>query len=292
VRSLKHLASDVGASAVHGVPHGTDFLAAHAAAQDLGVPYYLSVHDDLRHTARARPDRATLLSRLGHVWRSATHRFVISEELGEEYERRYGNAAWDLISDAAKPAPTSDRPRGSCAVYFNSSFVPYRANFAALISALGSLSEQAVDARLILRGADEPAVDWPVPVPLELLPFANDQQVALDYTRADVLYLPLPFEPEMVDLVRWSLSTKMVGFLAAGRPILYHGPRQAAAARLLGEHGAAVIVDSLEPSRVRAGLQEALDHAPELVANAYTLLRHRFDPAQVRHRFWQILLHP
>ena len=288
VQRLERLLRERGATAVHGLPHSTDFIAAREAAERVGIPFFLSVHDDLRHTLRARPDLGRVMKQVGRAWREAEHRFVISEAMGAEYDYRFGKAPWTLVSDVADPiadGPPTPQP-DRCDVYFMSSFFPYRDNFAVLVEALDQLGRDGASPRLVLRGAGQLALELPVPITLELLPFASDAEIANDLDDVDLLYLPLPFDEEMRDFVRFSLSTKMVTYLASGRPILYHGPPDAAAARLLADHGAGVIVPSLERDAVVGGVREARDRAHELGANALALARSRFAPEKVVTPFW------
>jgi hypothetical protein len=107
---------------------------------------------------------------------------------------------------------------------------------------------------------------------------------------ADVLYLPLPFCERHRDFVRLSLSTKLVSYLASGLPIVYHGPAEAAAARLLATYDAGVLVTSLDPRNVAQALVDARERADALGRNALALARTRFDPDAVRRRFWRPLM--
>ena len=126
-------------------------------------------------------------------------------------------------------------------------------------------------------------------IPVDVLPFADESAIAHDMERADVLYLPLPFGERHRDFVRLSLSTKLVSYLASGLPIVYHGPPEAAAARLLAAHDAGVLVTSLDPETIARALLDARERADALGRNALALARTRFDPDAVRRRFWRPL---
>jgi hypothetical protein len=110
-----------------------------------------------------------------------------------------------------------------------------------------------------------------------------------DISRSDLLYLPLMFEPEYRDMVAFSLSTKLVTYLASGIPILYHGPPNGAAYELLAANDAAILATSSDPAAVCAAISAGLERAGELAANARELARREFMLEYQRARFWRPL---
>jgi hypothetical protein len=61
----------------------------------------------------------------------------------------------------------------------------------------------------------------------------------------DILYCPYFFDEKRKEISRTSFPSKVTTYLAAGRPILYHGPDYASPAIFLREHGAAEFCHSL-----------------------------------------------
>ncbi len=124
---------------------------------------------------------------------------------------------------------------------------------------------------------------------VRVLPFGSEADVEADMHDADLLYMPLPFGAEDACFVRYSLSTKMITYLGSGIPILYHGPREAAAWELLSENAAAFTSDSPDPESVAATLREAIANpasAGARVAGALGLARRRFVIEDQRREFW------
>jgi glycosyltransferase involved in cell wall biosynthesis len=74
-------------------------------------------------------------------------------------------------------------------------------------------------------------------------------------SEADILYCPYWFDPVFVTEARLCFPSKLITYLAAGRPVLFHGPSYASPARFLKEHNAALFCHSLVPSEVAAALQ-------------------------------------
>jgi hypothetical protein len=126
-------------------------------------------------------------------------------------------------------------------------------------------------------------------VPLSVLPFGSVQDVRADIGASDLLYLPLMFEPTYRDMVAFSLSTKLVTYLASGVPILYHGPPDCAAYELLASNDAAILATSPDPAFVAGAITDGLKRAQELTANACQLARREFMLEDQRARFWRPL---
>ena len=137
---LEDICRDNGAVALHSVAHGPEFLMAFDVAQRLGIPYFLSVHDDVGYLMKGRPEAKIVLKELGRVWNGAAGRTVISDEMGEECVRRYGHQPYVLITDGVTDiGDARTRNENDCRVYFAGILAfSYDPNFDALFRALGA----------------------------------------------------------------------------------------------------------------------------------------------------------
>ena len=113
-----------------------------------------------------------------------------------------------------------------------------------------------------------------------------------DLVNADCLYLPLHFGEADRPFGAYSLSTKMVTYLASGIPLLYHGPAGTAAYNLLQQHHAAVLATSLDPSEIATVLAELAqdDFATSLAENALRLARQNFLRSEQHEKFWRHIM--
>ncbi len=59
------------------------------------------------------------------------------------------------------------------------------------------------------------------------------------------LYCPYPFDPAMEEVARQSFPSKLVLYLAAGRPVIFHGPAYSAAAQYVADRGCGILATSL-----------------------------------------------
>jgi len=293
-RALATMAQARDARAIHAVAHSLEFWPALLAARALGVPYFLTAHDHLRYTLRGNPARATALKRLGEAWRSATHRFVVSEALAHEYKENYGQRPFTVVTDGIEgdPRPYQPPTAGLVKAYFAGAFhLAYGDNLRAFLGGLERLGGCASRPSVSFTGRCGSLDDHDLPgtVPITVLPFADEHAVHADLEQADLLYLPLPFGERYADFGRFSLSTKAITYLGSGRPIVYHGPRDSVIGALLAEHDAAIVIPSLDPQEIADALEAGLARGAALTANAGGLARRQFRLEDQRERFWSAI---
>jgi glycosyltransferase involved in cell wall biosynthesis len=70
----------------------------------------------------------------------------------------------------------------------------------------------------------------------------------------DFCYLPYWFEPTKRRHVELSFPNKFETYLAAGRPVFYHGPEYAGIASTVRDYGVGLCVASLDPEVIAAAL--------------------------------------
>jgi glycosyltransferase involved in cell wall biosynthesis len=74
----------------------------------------------------------------------------------------------------------------------------------------------------------------------------KSQSDAIDIlSGCDFLYCPYPFDPSMEDVSRYSFPSKLVLYLAAGRPVIFHGPDFSPAAKYIAETECGVLISDL-----------------------------------------------
>ncbi|MFL6585233.1 MAG: glycosyltransferase family 4 protein [Chthoniobacterales bacterium] len=295
-RRLRHFCLATRARAIHAIPHwGTEFVSAQEIARDLGIPFFLQVHDDFEYSSRGHTKPEAGRKAMAAAWQQADLRFVIGKRLGDEYCRRYGTAPYHVVSDglATIVAAPSHLTAGRLRVYFMGLFhLEYETNLRVLIEALRDLRAQRSDATISLTlrcGSVRAPIRDLAPDLLSIKPFGSEEDVQRDLAEADLLYLPLPFEGASAPLARFSVSTKMITYLGSGIPILYHGPAQSSVHDLLATHEAALCVTSLDASGLLMELDQLLREpvgAEQRVRNALDLARHSFRLEDQQEIFW------
>lgn len=267
---------------LHVVAHGRFNSTFCDPASRAGKPLWVSFHDHWIPGVDNPDD-------IGGLWRAADRRFVISSELGEKYAKDFGSADWTILSDGVADAEFQS-PRGHVGKTLNLYFggmlhLDYQPLFEALAEALDSLVQRGWSPVLHLRGTQRLAFMQGRRFEVRQLPATlSDDELRSDLDKADILYLPIGFS--MPHFYLHSLSTKMVGYLGAPGAILYHGPPESAAARLLRNANAAAFAESLDPEPLAGAACLAVSRALEFSTNSKTLARERFNLSEMRHRFW------
>ncbi len=296
-RRLKEQVTIANACALHAIAHGgLDFHDTFLLAKEMRLPFFLQVHDDVVYTGSGRVPAAKLEQALAEAWQGAAARFVISRELGLEYQRRYGDQEVLVITDGLDEVAPAARPRtGQLRIYFMGLFhLGYEENLQAFIQALELLRPQFPekgDCSITLR-CDylRPALQRQSSF-VRVLPFGSEADVQADLAEADALYLPLHFSKADEAFGAYSLSTKMVTYLGSGLPIVYHGPAGTAAEKMLRENGAAAFAASLDPAEIAATLRRLLqrENVAGITENALRLARRNFLRADQHQRFWNTI---
>jgi glycosyltransferase involved in cell wall biosynthesis len=113
--------------------------------------------------------------------------------------------------------------------------------------------------------------------PVELLPYATAEDLAVHLRSGDVLLASL--DPAWVGCM---LPSKLQGGFAAGRPVIFVGPRACALARWIEEAGAGWVVDSGDVAGLLAAVQAAgvAEERWRRGAAAQAYARRRFDHSE------------
>lgn len=88
------------------------------------------------------------------------------------------------------------------------------------------------------------------------------------------------------------MPSKFFGSLAAGRPVLFAGPRSSSIARWIGEHDVGWVLDDDNPGHVAAALQRLARDREALAAlqqRCHTVYQQRFSRERTLDRWDQEL---
>jgi glycosyltransferase involved in cell wall biosynthesis len=292
-RKLELTCRQIGVTALHSIPHGLDFVLGWRVARQLGLKFILNVHDDVLVSVGNHASGAAALEAMPAIWREADARFVISEQMGREYCARYGQREFEVVTDGLErlSEPRSRIPNRLHLYFMGLFHIRYEPNLTALLGALDILRAEHPGIQITATfrcGSIRESVTAGANG-LRVLPFGTEADVETDLQDADLLYMPLPFTAEDACFVHYSLSTKMITYLGSGIPMVYHGPRDAAAFEILSENNAAFVCCSLEPEVIASLLREAITNPPAAgsrVESALNLAKRRFMLDEQRSRFW------
>jgi hypothetical protein len=103
---------------------------------------------------------------------------------------------------------------------------------------------------------------------------------------ADLLYLPLAFAKKSARISLYSLPTKLPEYLATGKSVLFHAPKQSAVFRVAERYDLTPRLATIEPMALDAFVETwANGNGADGTDNAKRALREEFDIDQLAARF-------
>lgn len=242
---------------------------AAGVADGLGVPLRVQIWDPLDWWLRAhgvdRLNRRWDLAAFDRAMRAATTCAAASSAMACHYEKLYGTPSQAIIASLARsmarrPSPALRNPDElvigmAGQFYANEEWV-------ALVRALEHARWQVAGRRVTVRVFGH---QRPIAIPDDHLDFMGWQSqaksVELLSDSCDILYCPYPYATSMADVARLSFPSKIPTYLAAGRPILFHGPDYAGPAQYLKSTGAGFICRSMDSDAAYDGLMHLVEDA-------------------------------
>ena len=225
------------------------------------LPLYWDIHD-------AALDR--VMARFQAAIRGSVRCAVASREMKEAYETRYGTPCVPMIHGFPESewlAPSGSRSPNEPFVIGYGGSMYARAEWDALIAALTAIGWRNRGRDVIVRvlaGAFEARVSGPARI--EFLGWHSTTDAAALLAGCDICYVPYWFDPARRAGVDLCFPNKISTYLAAGRPIFFHGPRDSTPAHFLERHAVGVACHSLERDAIVEALTIAAD--PAFQANA------------------------
>jgi hypothetical protein len=296
-RELDSLVRQRGIAAIHGLADAQiSFAISHRVARRTGARFALSLWDAPWYKRlRVQGGNRRYFAALEAAWRDADARTVISPEMGSAFCRRYGHRPFVVVTDGLESVatdPIEAVPRRFSIYFCGSIHIAHWENFRILAEALDRIRRAGKWLpRIVLRGSTFPGaseIDFIQASPWD----ATDAEVTAEVAAAHVLYLPLPFGDRYAAFTELSLPTKLVTYLGSGRPILYHGPTTTAAASVLRESGAALLLAEQDPVRLADTLVHWIESGrpAACAARALELARARFTRDRQQRLFWGAVL--
>ena len=234
---------------------------------------------------------------------NAMDRLAIGEDMAAAYRTRYGAAftpfqnAIDLemIQNHLKEPAIPDRPNEPIRVLYVGSIFA-NAQLQSLIDLAQAITKLTADGLAIRLNIHSPKhLTAPLRADLEPSPaiklrdtIEDDRTFFRTLAAADILVMPVNFDPESMRLIRYSMPTKLPAYLASGTPILAYGPPGMAQIEDSRRHGWGLIVDRRDPTLLMQSLRRLAtdtDLRNGLTARAKAMAAARHDVRTVRREF-------
>nr|WP_321504122.1 glycosyltransferase [uncultured Methanoregula sp.] len=276
--------------------------AALIAAKELGIPVILYTFDDYAFQG-ANP----LLQSFAHsherdLVRDAAAIIVPNECMHKEYRDRYGidaatihnpfdiNEYERLARATCAKAPATP---GKSIVYTGAIYDVHYDAFRNLIAAI-SLQE-TTPAGIHLYTPQSPHhlignnITGPHVVVHKALPVT--EMPAIQHN-ADILFLPLSFNPRFREIVRTSAPGKIGEYLASKKPILVHAPEDSFLSWYFKKYQCGLVVDEDNPGLLAEAIRRLLTDeklCQEITRNAYERAKTDFDATAAREKLSRLI---
>jgi hypothetical protein len=239
------------------------YLLAHRVAASLKVPLICSVLDPpnyLIENLRLDPFvRMSVKEEFRSCLLASRQVAVISDEMAEEYAVTYG-AACTVIRSGIHPSlwaaerPTDPDPNELVIGFAGSMYAKseWRAFLRSIESVKGVLRGRKMKIRFVGR--------WPrfgVPrtdVAEHYRPVSPAEAIRL-MSEVDLCYLPYWFGRRYAATAQLSFPSKLSAYVAAGRPVLYHGPASSTSAHFLTKYPVGVSCGSNNASSILGAIE-------------------------------------
>jgi hypothetical protein len=162
-----------------------------------------------------------------------------------------------------------------------------------LISAIGqfgwSINERPIKLRIIGNYFRFNKLNRPANI--ELLGWRDTEATRGLLSECAFTYLPIPFGADFEEFARLAFPTKLSTYLAAGRPVLVHGPDYSAPVKFCNENGFGRICTSMN----EGDLQETVMHllgereCPSLINSVRQTFERNFSRPVMRQSFAEFL---
>ncbi len=285
IKKIKAAENKIDYDIIHVVDHGALSSVLSDQIVKKNKELWASFHDYFS-TSGSTFDNAKRL------WSIATRRFVISEEMGVKYCELFGKATFEIFTDGvykheiSRPLKPLEKNEVNSVYFAGLLHLDYLPLFRVLADSLDLLISEGYKIELILRGTQKVSFlnnrsFKTIYKPVSL----NVDELKAELDTASILYLPIKFTDPLFHL--YSLSTKMVGYLGAAGTILYHGPNDSAAAKVLINGNAAICCYTFEKNDLCKRIRDLIKSSKEVSVNAKVLAEEKFDLMKMKDLFWK-----
>ena len=254
----------------------TEINLAAKAARELNVPLLTLVWDPPAHylplfwglEGRALGD---VMHNFDAALRASERCAVASDAMKVHYEERYGVPCVTMIHGFPRDRwiPPSDerRPRSRFILGYAGSIYAkdeWKALLDALASANWSIGGREVTVRVL---SSVLAIETSQPVRIDYLGWRPQDETLRLLSEVDACYIPYWFDPKYREAVKYCFPNKIPTYLAAGRPLFFHGPEESTPAQFIAQHPVGIACHSREPSAIVAALRRFIEE-PEIYRRA------------------------
>ncbi len=277
-------------------------LAAAEVADRLALPLVTTVWDPPEYVLRRYgADRFTLHRMMSAFGKAVSHSrkcSVMSEAMGRDYQQRYGAKTVVMrlgIRDSERHSPRRKPRRDGEAIIGFCGDLYAEDEWQAFLRALVSSGFRVADREIRLRIIGGKAIlRSPVPMRAEYLGRRSVDEATHLLAEADIAYVPYWLDAGYSIAARQSFPTKISTALAAGTPIMFHGPAESSVTDFMRQYPIGVSCASHDASAIQNAITDLLapSRYTECGQAITAAIASEFSMRVVRRRFADLIAAP
>lgn len=273
-------------------------VLAKRVAEGLGVPLVGTIFDDpdgwLADGGYDRPSRRLLQRRFREALKCARLLSTAGEAMQSAYEKEHGVRSVILRHGFDEPAPPTPRSTGTDGITIGFVGSAYgRDAWTAFLSAAARLNASGRFPTIRLRVFGGGPFSYShEDVQIDVRGWQPADVMLREIAATDFCYLPYWFDPAKRRHVELSFPNKFETYMAAGRPVLFHGPQYAGVAEAVREHGVGLCVHSQDGDEITNALERLVGDKSlrdSLGRAALAAFRAEFNAATMMNQFAELI---
>jgi Glycosyltransferase Family 4 len=233
-------------------------LALHKQYSSLNLVVYVMDDWQGHHECHQLPYSRWRARLLSEVINRASVRFAVSREMAAHYEETYGKS-WQVAHNGVKKdlltpqTPVPVKPRqvllaGDVNVFRFDAVIA----FAQSIERHNQSRGQSIEFTVMGEVAEQHRSSLSALSAVKLLSRRSHSECLDAMKTADLLYLPLAFCKQSARISLYSLPTKLPEYLASGKSVFFHAPKESAVFRVAERHDLTPRLATTDPEALDA----------------------------------------
>lgn len=238
-------------------------MIAQKVAEGLGVPFVGTVWDDPKgwfiDTGHDWASRFFLRRRFRNALLQARHLSTAGEAMQRTYEKEYGVRSVILrygLNTAISPSKTKRGDEDILIGFVGSAYG--RDAWESFLTAVAQLNESKKFPPIRIRTLGGKFPYRRDGVEIEERGWRPEESMLQEIAETDFCYLPYWFESKKRRHVELSFPNKFETYVAAGRPVFFHGPAYAGVAEIIRQYGVGLCVHSLCLEEIGLALEKMI----------------------------------
>lgn len=267
-------------------------LALHKQYAKLNLVLYVMDDWQGHHECHQLPYTRRRRRLLAEIVQRANVRYAVSREMAAHYEQSFGKT-WTVVhngvrSDSFLPEKNGvSKPRqvllaGDVNVFRYDAVIA----FAEAIERHNRRNGESIEFTVMGDVAEQHRASLSALRAVKMLSRRSHSECLDAMKAADLLYLPLAFGEKSARISLYSLPTKLPEYLATGKSVFFHAPRESAVFRVAERYDLTPRLATIEPTALDTFVETwANAHGADCNGNAKRALQEEFDIDTLAARF-------